>query len=67
MKKQSIAVYILVFSRFCFRDLEWAGLLKAIEAEERFEKMRNQIIKQQIMIEKERGDKKISFRNAKSY
>ena len=49
MKKQSLAVYVLVFSLVFLSGFGMGGALESYRSEERFEKMRNQIMIMEIM------------------
>ena len=49
MKKQSLAVYVLVFSLVFLSGFGMGGAFESYRSEERFEKMRNQIMIMEIM------------------
>ena len=49
MKKQSLIVYVLVFSLVFLSGFGMGGALESYRSEERFEKMRNQIMLMEIV------------------
>jgi len=52
MKKQSLAVYALVFSLVFLSGFGMGGAWESYRSEKHFEKMRNQVVVMQIMVQR---------------